>query len=77
MTHSANVVLRRRLPRRWFLRGAGTAMALPLLDAMRPAFGATEAAPRRMLAICNNLGLLEGGFFPKGNCGGVGPRGSL
>ncbi|MBS1830358.1 MAG: DUF1552 domain-containing protein [Acidobacteria bacterium] len=67
MKHTANVVLRRALPRRWFLRGAGTAMALPWLDAMRPAFGATEAAPRRMLAICNNLGLLEGGFFPKGN----------
>jgi hypothetical protein len=32
---------------------------------MQPAFAA-EQSPRRMLAICNNLGLLSGGFFPQG-----------
>jgi hypothetical protein len=54
------------MPRRQFLRGAGVAMALPMLDAMRPVLAAAEPeAPRRMLAICNNLGLLETGFFPK------------
>ncbi len=65
MNHTPTIVTRRALPRRHFLRGTGAAMALPLLDAMRPAFAAPEPPPRRMLAICNNLGLLEAGFFPK------------
>ena len=65
----------RPLSRRRFLRGAGIALSLPLLDAMWPAFAAgseTAAAappggkPRRLLAICNNLGLLPDQFFPKG-----------
>jgi hypothetical protein len=59
------VSLRRALPRRQFLRSAGVTLGLPLLDAMRPAFAADKEAPRRMLAVCNNLGLLETGFFPK------------
>jgi hypothetical protein len=48
-------------------------LSLPLLEAMLPAFttSATSsslaggAKPRRMLAICNNLGLLPEQFFPK------------
>lgn len=59
------VSLGRAIPRRQLLRGAGVALGLPLLDAMQPAFAATPEAPRRMLAVCNNLGLLEGSFFPK------------
>ena len=51
-----------RLTRRSLLRSAGVAFGLPLLEAMR---AAQPTAPRRMLAICNNLGLLEAGFFPK------------
>jgi len=54
-----------RLTRRSLLRASGVALGLPLLDAMRPAFAAEPTAPRRMLAICNNLGLLSPGFFPK------------
>ena len=60
--------LRRAIPRRCFLRGVGVAFGLPFLDAMCPAFAQmTNPAdtPRRMLAICNNLGFLAGGFFPK------------
>lgn len=54
------------IPRRQFLRASGVALGLPLLDAMQPALAATsEEVPRRMLAICNNLGLLPGGFFPQ------------
>jgi hypothetical protein len=57
----------RAVDRREFLRGAGVLLGLPLLDAMTPAF-AREAAkalpPRRMLGICNNLGLLPEKFFP-------------
>ncbi len=67
------VSTRNTISRRTFLRGAGVALSLPLLDAMRPAFAAVEsvnaaapgARPRRMLAICNNLGLLPDQFFPK------------
>ncbi len=69
------VSTRRALSRRRFLRGSGIVMALPLLDAMRPAFARAAsggpptgpgAKPRRMFAICNNLGLLGDQFFPTG-----------
>ena len=48
------------------LRGVGVGLALPLLNAMAPPPPARKsaAAPRRMFAICNNLGLLPGEFFP-------------
>src|SRR5438067_1735155 len=68
------VSTRRAISRRRFLRGAGILLSLPWLDAMQPAFAAlaeTDAAttpggkPRRMLGICNNLGLLPERFFPK------------
>jgi hypothetical protein len=60
------------VPRRTFLRAAGVALGLPMLEAMRPAFAAASVPadagpagePRRMLAICNNLGLLPDKFFP-------------
>lgn len=57
----------RAVSRRRFLHGAGVALALPLLDAMRPAFAReidADQPPRRVLAICNNLGLLPDQFFP-------------
>ena len=53
-------------------------MSLPLLDAMRPAVArASEVdkhshAPRRMLGICNNLGLLPEKFFPSQDQAGFG-----
>lgn len=72
-----NVATGRSVSRRQFLRGAGVMLALPVLDAMVPAFsraaradgaknGAVEGAPpRRILAVCNNLGLLPDQFFPE------------
>src|SRR5678815_5908264 len=36
------IITRKRLPRRTFLRGMGTMMALPMLDAMVPAFGSSR-----------------------------------
>src|SRR6185295_10089397 len=39
------IVTKKALPRRTFLRGLGTAMALPLLDAMVPSMTALAAAP--------------------------------
>ncbi len=63
------ISLQRHLSRRRFLRGTGIALGLPLLEAMMPAFAKAAApadAPRRMLAVCNNLGLLPDQFFPTG-----------
>ena len=66
--------MRAAISRRKFLRGAGIVLSLPLLDSMLPAFAAISknsatvtpgGKPRRMLAICNNLGLLPDQFFPK------------
>ncbi len=48
------------LSRRTMLRGLGVALALPLLDAMRPAFAKEPAgavAPKRFVAICTTLGV--------------------
>ena len=66
------IAARRAFSRRQFLRGAGIVLSLPLLDSMLPAFahaaaskaGGAPAKPRRMFAICNNLGLLPDRFFP-------------
>ena len=67
------VCTRRALSRRHFLRGAGIALSLPLLESMLPVFAGPSAAevtrepdgaPRRVFAICNNLGLVPDQFFP-------------
>ncbi len=61
----------RRVPtlsRRTFLRGAGFAVALPLLEGMRPAFGAASApakTPRRLVGLETNMGILPQYFFPE------------
>src|SRR5436305_988149 len=66
------------ISRRTILRGLGVGLALPLLDAMNPAARAqTAAAPRRMFAICNNLGLLPDEFFPQGAGPGYTPSNYL
>ncbi len=67
---------RRAISRRHFLRSAGVALSLPFLDSMIAPFARSadvaspltpNAAPRRMFAICNNLGLLPATFFPQGS----------
>ena len=48
------IITKKALPRRTFLRGMGTAVALPLLDAMVPALTAqsvTAANPVRRLGF--------------------------
>src|SRR5206468_10052956 len=56
----------RPLSRRTFLRGAGISLALPLLEAMRPAFAAGKPdVPRRLVAIETNMGILPQFFFPE------------
>jgi hypothetical protein len=74
-SQAPHVSTRQPISRRHFLRGVGVAMALPFLDSMIVPFArsaeassplAPNATPRRMFAICNNLGLLPGRFFPSG-----------
>jgi hypothetical protein len=64
------IITKKYLPRRIFLRGAGTALALPLLDAMIPALRAdrfTAAAPvRRLGFVFYTLGVDEAKWRPKG-----------
>jgi len=65
------IATRQAMSRRRFLQGLGVAMSLPLLEAMHPrmaraASSAPGAKPRRMLGICNNLGLRPDLFFPTG-----------
>lgn len=71
----SNISTRGAMARRSFLRGAGVALGLPLLDAMVPAFGRAESkvvTPRRFFAICNNLGVLPWKFFPAAESKGYG-----
>src|SRR5690242_3307805 len=61
-------MLHRPLNRRTFLRGSGAVLALPLLDAMLPpqsVFGAEISVPRRMVAVCSNLGFHTPFLFPE------------
>jgi len=64
------IITKKHLPRRTFLRGAGTALALPLLDAMIPALRAerlTAAAPvRRLGFVFYTLGVNEAKWRPTG-----------
>jgi len=66
----ANFITKKHLPRRTFLRGAGTVLALPLLDAMVPALTAehlTAAAPvRRLGFIYYPLGVDQDRWRPIG-----------
>ncbi len=61
---------KRHLNRRAFLRGTGTVLSLPFLEAMVPAFATrTQAAvgqsPPRFLAMCATLGFHTPFLFPK------------
>jgi hypothetical protein len=78
------VSTRAAFSRRHFLRSAGVALALPLLDSMTPVFAGVRTAaaaaaatpggkPRRFLGICNNLGLVPDSFFPKERGRGYAP----
>ena len=73
-----NIATQNSLSRRHLLRGAGVALALPMLDAMLPAFAraattdAVGTPPRRFFGICNNLGLLPDKFFPAADSAGAG-----
>jgi hypothetical protein len=51
-----NLILKKQLQRRAFLRGLGATIALPMLDAMAPALAAPTRAPARLAIL----------YFPNG-----------
>jgi hypothetical protein len=55
------------------LQGMGTAIALPFLDAMSPAFAAPAAAPTRMAILYVPNGIVMDEWLPKGSGVGVAP----
>lgn len=68
---ATSVRTRAPLSRRAFLRSAGIAVSLPMLDAMRPALaaagraGGPEKTVRRMVAVETNMGIMPQFFFPE------------
>ena len=63
----------KRLSRRAILQGMGAAIALPVLDAMTPAFAATAAPPTRMAFLYVPNGIVMDEWTPKGQAVGVAP----
>ena len=57
--------LNRPLDRRTFLKGSGVLLSLPLLETMGSATAVTAIAPRRMVNICNTLGLYTQSWLPE------------
>ncbi len=58
----------KEINRRHFLRGAGVAIALPMLEAMGPSLRAATAnrkSVKRVVCISNNYGIYKKAFFPK------------
>ena len=53
------------LPRRTFLRGAGAALALPMLDSMIPALRAATKAPPRLAFVYVSHGVIWEQWKPK------------
>jgi hypothetical protein len=73
------LITNRVISRRTMLRGAGVGLTLPLLNAMIPTTARAQSAavPRRLFAVCNNLGLLPSEFFPVGEGPGYTPSNYL
>jgi len=61
------VITKKYIPRRTFLRGVGAAVALPMLDAMTPAFAVEAKRPIRMMfmQVPNGIMNLKNEFAPK------------
>lgn len=69
----SSFLTRQALPRRTFLRGVGTALALPLLDAMVPAAAAAGRSParptRRLGYVFMPMGCDQSRWTPRGTDG--------
>ena len=62
----------KRLSRRAMLQGMGTAIALPFLDAMSPAFAASTPPPTRMAFLYVPNGIVMNEWTPQGQAAGAG-----
>ena len=63
-----HISTKRHISRRTLLKGACATIGLPLLEAMMPAFTRADAAkkaPRRLVAIQTNMGIIPQYFFPE------------
>jgi hypothetical protein len=60
------IILKKALPRRTFLRGAGAALALPLLEAMVPAMTAQAAPVKRLGFVFIPMGCDQSRWTPPG-----------
>ena len=58
------MIFKKAIPRRTFLRGVGTSLALPLLDGMIPAFAATPRAAKRMSFVYVPCGRIMDAWTP-------------
>src|SRR3954470_2761562 len=66
MSFPMNISTKAAIDRRSFLRGVGATLALPLLEAMTPAFATAAPAPRRrMICIMTPLGIHAENLFPQ------------
>src|SRR5436305_15280546 len=63
----------KRLSRRAMLQGIGAAIALPVLDAMTPAFASTAAPPTRMALLYVPNGIVMDEWTPKDQALGAAP----
>src|SRR5262249_34694793 len=65
---SVMMIFRKTIPRRTFLKGMGATLALPLLDAMVPAFAATvdtaAKTPTRLAFVYTPCGLIMNKWVP-------------
>src|SRR4051812_22018495 len=59
------MIFKKALPRRTFLRGAGAALALPLLDGMIPAFAAADKPVKRLSVVYVPNGRIMDRWTPK------------
>ncbi|MGE3844700.1 MAG: DUF1552 domain-containing protein [Vicinamibacterales bacterium] len=59
------IVTKRHIPRRTVLQGAGAALALPMLDAMVPAFVSAAKPVRRFLAVYIPMGVAMPDWTPR------------
>jgi hypothetical protein len=63
------IITKMSMPRRTFLRGVGAAIALPWLDAMKPALSAATLSPQRLGFFYVPNGMYLPNFHPVGNGG--------
>src|SRR5262249_16660697 len=73
----AMIITKKALPRRTFLRGAGTMLALPLLDAMIPSMTALAATPARPVRRLGFVYIPMGAHMAEWTPAGSGALGEL